>query len=141
MAPEGFFMSFLISPDLLAIVTLWQEARGEQFNGKCAVGEVIRNRIAYRYASDGTIAGTVLRPSQFSGWNPGDPNRIASLKLDDLDPMVIECARAWKESASSNYAKGAVLYCNLAICIPRPGWAKKEKNVAVIGAHSFFIDS
>lgn len=133
-------MSFLIQPDALAIVTIWQEARGESYAGKCAVGEVIRNRMKRGYSSDGTVAGTVLKPWQFSGWESGDVNRIKSLKIDDLDPLVRECIKAWNESKLSTYANGAVLYCNLNAVQVRPGWARDDKRVAEIGAHTFFKD-
>lgn len=133
-------MSWLIPPDALAIATIWQEARGERlYEGRVAVGEVIRNRIRRRYSSDGTVAGTVLRPYQFSGWNTDDPNRIKSMLLNMEDPLVEECARAWHESIQTELTKGAVLYCNLKI-IKRPVWAKPERLLVDIGNHSFFAD-
>ena len=130
----------VIPDDALGILTVWQEARGEPYQGKVAVAEVIRNRMSRNYSSDGTVAGTVCRPYQFSGWNFNDPNLIKSLKIDDTDPVVIECARAWCESAKTNHTKGAVLYCNLGTVAKAPSWAKVENRVAVIGQHSFFID-
>lgn len=133
-------MARLISDDALAIITIYQEARGESFNGMCAVGEVIRNRMGRKYSSDGTVAGTVCRPYQFSGWNTQDPNRVPSLKLDDADPKVKECAKAWRTSQATTYAMGAVLYCNLAVLPARPDWAKAENHVAKVGSHDFFID-
>lgn len=133
-------MAFLIPPDALAVVTIFQEARGESYAGKCAVGEVIRNRMERNYSSDGTVAGTVLRPWQFSGWESGDPNRIKSMKIDDLDPTVRECIKAWQESRVSKYANNAVLYCNLAAVAVRPNWARDDRCVAVVGNHTFFVD-
>ena len=133
-------MSHVISPDALGIVTVWQEARGESYIGKVAVAEVIRNRMLRNYSSDGTVAGTVCKPWQFSGWRMDDHNLIPSLKIDDSDAVVIDCIRAWHESKKTNYAKGAVLYCNLAIVSRRPNWALEEKKVAEIGAHTFFTD-
>lgn len=130
----------LISEDALAVITLYQEARGEPYAGKIAVGEVIRNRMRRFYSSDGTVAGTVLKPWQFSGWESGDPNRIKSLKIDDSDPVVQECIAAWRASAETNYAGGAVLYCNLAAVQVRPAWARDDKRVAMLGHHTFFMD-
>ena len=130
----------LISDEALAVVTIYQEARGESFTGQCAVGEVIRNRMARRYSSDGTVAGTVCRNWQFSGWNNGDPNRIPSLMIDDTSPIVANCVKAWRTSQATTYARGAVLYYNPAIVKTPPDWAKEEKHVATIGAHKFFID-
>lgn len=131
-------MSLIIQPDALAVTTIWQEARGEPYIGKVAVGEVIRNRMGRGYSSDSTVAGTVLRDFQFSAWNVGDPNRIKSLKLDDLDPIVIDCIRAWHESKKTVYAKGAVLYCNTNLA--RPFWATPERMLTVIGSHTFYRD-
>jgi spore germination cell wall hydrolase CwlJ-like protein len=128
----------LINPDALGILTIWQEARGEPYEGKVAVGEVIRNRMARCYSSDGTVAGTIGKPYQFSGWNTLDPNFLPSLKIDDTDPVVAECIRAWYESRTTTHAKGAVLYCNMNLA--HPFWARDDKKVATIGSHSFFMD-
>lgn len=130
----------VISDDSLGIVTVWQEARGESYLGKVAVAEVIRNRMLRNYSSDGTVAGTVCRAYQFSGWRPDDHNLIPSLKIDDSDPIVIDCIRAWHESKKTHHTKGAVLYCNLSILVKRPNWAKEENKVTEIGAHTFFKD-
>ena len=73
-------------PELLLALTLYGEARGETAQGKRAVAWVVRNRMerAAEYMKlkgrqhplfgDGTVAGVVLRPWQFSCWNRGDPN-------------------------------------------------------------------
>ncbi|HTM09558.1 MAG TPA: cell wall hydrolase [Verrucomicrobiae bacterium] len=129
----------LISDTALAAITIWQEARGEPYEGKLAVAEVIRNRMRERYASDGTVAGTVLRPKQFSGWNSDDTNRIPSLKIDDNDPIAAECIRAWKEATEKNtcVAKRALLYYAPALALP--GWAKGCLEVARIGRHAFLV--
>ena len=132
----------LISPDILAIITIYQEAAGEPFAGKVAVGEVIRNRMARKYASDGSVAGTIARRFQFSAWNDDAQDNallIRSLKLDDADPIVVQCRQAWYTSAHTQSVNGAVLYCNLAV-IDRPAWAKDEKQAAVIGRHTFYRD-
>ena len=129
----------VVSPDALAIITIWQEAQGEPYNGKVAVGEVIRNRMLRAYSSDGTVAGTVARPWQFSGW---EDRRylIRALKLNDMDPIAQECIRAWNQSRDTDWTKGAVLYCNLEVLSVRPTWAKEEKEIVKIGHHTFFSD-
>ena len=130
----------LITDDRLATITIWQEARNQSQSGKIAIGEVIRRRAALKYNSDGTIAGTVARRYQFSGWNTDDPNRIPSLALDDSDPIVHDCMTAWYKSEHTNITNGAVLYCNLAALKKRPTWARDDKQVAVIDDHTFFVD-
>ena len=130
----------VIPDEAWAVLTIWQESRGESHAGRVAVAEVIRNRTLRHYASDGTVASTCLRPLQFSGWNTKDPNRVPSAKLDDTDPMVADCLAAWREAqAGSNLAKGAVLYYSpLGVAAP-PAWAVNCVQVATIGHHLFFI--
>lgn len=132
----------LISEEALAVVTIMQEAAGEPYAGKVAVAEVIRNRMQRKYASDGTVAGTVLRPLQFSGWNAKDPGRIRSIRADSDDSVVKECIRAWNEArGGSNTVHGAVLYLNKALVDPLPEWALPDsaEEVATVGQHTFYI--
>lgn len=136
----------LIAEDALAIVTLMQEAAGEPYIGKVAVAEVIRNRMNKKYASDGTVSGTVLRPLQFSGWNAKDPGRIRTVRSDTDDKAVQDCLRAWQEAmAGSDIVKGAVLYLNQGylqkIGEPIPDWALPDSaiEVAIVGQHHFFV--
>lgn len=134
----------ILSERALAVVTIYQEAQGELYAGKLAVAEVIRNRINQKYSSDGTVAGTVLRPLQFSGWNAKDPGRVRNAKLDDADPIVQECAKAWDEAmAGSDTVKGAVLYYNPdpKLVPVTPDWAMPDsaKEVARVGRHLFFV--
>lgn len=130
----------LINDDTWGIMTVWGEARGEEYQGKVAVAEVIRNRMKFKYSSDGTAANTVLRKYQFSCHNHDDPNRILMAKLNDNDPVVKECIKAWNESKNTNLTKNAVLYCNLKVVSSIPSWAKMEKKTTSIGNHTFFID-
>lgn len=133
----------LIDPNSLAIVTIFMEAQGEPFEGKAAVGEVIRTRMRRRYASDGSIIGTVARRFQFSGFNDSKASNdllIRSLKIDDKDPIVKDCIKAWTTSWSSYFAKDAVLYCNLSSLATPPSWAIPAKFLVKIGQHSFYRD-
>lgn len=130
----------LISDDALGALTIWAEAQGEPYIGKVAIGEVIRDRAASRYDSDGTIAGTVARRMQFSFFNDDSQDNsllIRALQIDEDDPVVRECVRAWAEAqGGSSNAAGAVLYANLAVCTP--SWLPKAVQVAQIGRHTFF---
>jgi hypothetical protein len=136
----------------LAIITIWQEARGESYEGKVGIAEVLRNRTARKYSSDGTVTGTVLWGRQFSGMNPNDPNRIPSFKIDADDPVVQDCARAWDEARQgSDRTNGAVHYLNVPLTRQLlggklPTWAADPENPAepnphrvtvVLGQHTF----
>ena len=130
----------LIPDDTLAIITIWQEARNQGPEGQLAVAEVIWRRMKTRYSSDGTVAGTVLRPWQFSGFNTEDPNRVPSFKLDDANPTVKACKAAWElAKAGSNTTKNAVLYLNPKVVPRLPAWVGKSKKVATIGDHQFYV--
>lgn len=137
-------MARLILDWVWGVLTVWQEAQGESFEDKVMVAEVIQRRTARKYMSDGTVAGTVLWPMQFSGWNAHDDTpqykeRVESAKLDDVDPVVRECVRAWEVAANgSNLTNGALLYYNPKIS--SPPWAKKCTVVARGNVHVFLIE-
>lgn len=108
----------LISDEALAAVTIRSEAEGEPYDGKVAVGEVIRNRMKHRFFSDGSVPGTVCRSYQFSAWNDdGNNNKllIRVLKSDDSEAVVKECVQAWRDSELTNLVKGALFYMNVAL--------------------------
>lgn len=133
----------LFDDDALAIATIWQEAEGEPYDAKVALGELIRERMRRKYNSDGTVAGTVGRRYQFSSFNDDATNNarfIASLKLDLENPMVQDCMTAWYASANSHLSKGAVLCANLSALNQRPPWARDDKLVAKVGRTSFYKD-
>ena len=131
-------MSLLIEPWLLAVMTIWQEARDQSFEGKCCVGEVIRERMRQKYMCDGTIEGTCLRPYQFSGWNTTDGNRLPSFRLYADDDVVENCIKAWERSESSGIVPEAVHYYNPDIVKVPPPWATLDKFIKKVGAHNFY---
>lgn len=129
----------LVSDDTWAVMTIWQEARGEPYAGKLAVAEVIRNRMTRRFNSDGTVPGTVLSPYQFSGWNTMDPNRRRAALIDDTHPLVQDCIKAWAAAQAGSQTIGdAVFYYNPQGASKIPDWAKPEHLVKQIGSHYFF---
>lgn len=129
----------LITDDALATATIFMECEGEPYEGKLGVAEVIYTRWKVKPGySDGTLAGTVLRAAQFSGWNTNSGNRIRSVQIQDDNDIVMDCAKAWAAAcAGSNTVGGATLYANLDIC--SPSWAGSCDLVAKIGRHSFFV--
>lgn len=136
-------MPVLFSDEALAVSTIWQEARGEPFLGKLAVAQVIRNRVLLKYNSNGTVAGTVLAPYQFSGWNTKDPNRVISALIDTDDPIVGACRTAWLIALQTGVADKfpAVLF-HASTMSEYPEWSKSPnvKKIAEIGNHIFYTD-
>lgn len=57
-----------LSEDAYLALCVYDEARGQPFEGQRAVARVVLNRARLKYSSDGTIKGTVLSPNQFSGF-------------------------------------------------------------------------
>jgi len=128
----------LISDDPFGIICVYMEAEDQPYDGKLAVAEVILRRKTRKYMSDGSVAGTVLRKSQFSGFNTEAKNRIRAFKLDTTDPNANDCVRAWEEAKrGSEIVPGVLHYYNPKLC--SPPWAKDAKVVKVIGDHCFVI--
>ena len=131
----------VVTPDKWGVLTVIQESLGEPYEGKLAVAEVIRNRMRRKYASDGTVIGTVLRPSQFSGWNSRDPSLLMSAKADDDHMAVRDCIKAWIEAFEheTNTVSGSVLYHADYV---KPPWASAPsvKLICKKGRHLFYTD-
>lgn len=128
----------IIPAACLAIATIMGEAGNETFEGKLAVASVIRNRMEKKYTSDGTVAGTVLYPKQFSMWNTTDKARLWACSFPADHPKAQECARAWEQSAIARPVGDSVLYH--ADYIAAPPWALSPLTefVKQIGRHRFF---
>lgn len=129
----------LVTDAAWAIMNVWMEARGEPYDGKVAVARVMRNRLAVHWSGAHSIADVILSPYQFSGWNTKDPNRLRAAKLDDDDPLVQECGRAWLESEVNDAGVGDAVFYYAPAAVPSPPtWAVPGNLVTVIGAHHFF---
>jgi len=130
----------LIRADHWAVITIRGEADGESFEGKVAVARVIRNRMAFRYSSNGTVAGTVLAPLQFSVWNAKDsPKRADWANSEAEDPRTADAIRAWEMSKFYVGVKDAVLYHNPKTA-PNPSWKAAARFIVQIGNHAFYED-
>ena len=125
---------------ILAVATLWQEAQNCSPEEQSAVAHVIRNRMRDHYTSDGTVAGTVLVPWQFSGWmNPAyAAESLAYAK--GPDPMGL--LKVWVESANPpDPTDGAVLYYSPADMSPPgsvPDWVPRVTLTVVMPQFRFY---
>jgi spore germination cell wall hydrolase CwlJ-like protein len=138
-------MARLVPDWAWGVMTLFQEAQGCDHRERVMIAEVILRRTKLRYQSDGTVAGTVLWPMQFSGWNAKDDTpqyreRVEAAKLDLDNPIAKACLDAWREAdeQETNYSCGAVLYYNPKICAP--GWAAKCTEVARTKYHVYMVE-
>lgn len=122
--------------DILAR-TIYGEARGENIEGKKAVGHVILNRYrSNKWFAGATIADTCQKAWQFSCWNMNDPNRNKILQVTGavLDPYL----RLAEDLIIGKYkdsTHGATHYHTKNI---KPAWTKGKKPCAIIGGHVFY---
>jgi spore germination cell wall hydrolase CwlJ-like protein len=134
--------------EAIAATTIANEAGNQPDAGMLAVAETIRNRTERRYASDGTVAETVLRKKQFSCWNHTTPWRHRLLTIDTLSPVYVSALAAWRKAIieKTDTVKGAVLYHTVrrpeGETVWPPSWASAEtvKHVATIADHMFYTD-
>lgn len=139
-------MAALINESDLAVATIRGEAESEGDLGRLAVAKVIRNRMRLRFFSDGTVAGTVLEPFQFSLWNTKEMRRIVMCNVDRLDPQTIAARQAWENSAEwTGIPATAVMYHTIqqppGTSAWPPDWAKPGagfREVARILRHVFY---
>jgi spore germination cell wall hydrolase CwlJ-like protein len=126
----------VISDEALVALTIRGEADAEDMATKIAVAEVIRNRMLKHYSSDGTVAGTVCAPGQFSCWWWKDPGLIRMMKMM-LDAHFDDAAAAWQSAmTASDTAQGALRYVNLDVA--QPTWATSDALLVKIGKLSFY---
>lgn len=150
MAANSIFVN-LAQEKLLALAA-YGEARGEGKQGMQAVINTIMNRTRYasRYAESsllpfGKINAVVLKPKQFSAFNPDDPNEPVLESIAEKFDSVIktnknlkiayDLARKAKNNALEDITKGATHYHTASIM---PSWAKDLTFLDQIGNHLFY---
>lgn len=120
--------------------TVWGEARGELYIGKCAVAWVIKNRSDKGGWWGHTPQEVCQHPYQFSCWNLNDPNREKLINLSVEDPEYQACKQAVVQvftNALSDITEGATHY---AVATLNPSWAEKATKTVTIGNHTFYKD-
>jgi spore germination cell wall hydrolase CwlJ-like protein len=129
----------VIPDDVWGPLCIFAESRSEPYEGQVAVGCVIRNRMARRFFSDGTVVGTVTAPHQFSWMNTSDAQRTRVLRAEQGDPAWRVAVKAWDESRMSRAVDDAVMYHADYVA---PYWAKAQgiRLVKRIGRHLFYVD-
>jgi N-acetylmuramoyl-L-alanine amidase len=123
-------------------VAIWLEARGEPFEGQCAVGEVILKRMEHPSWPD-TLGGVILQHMQFSCFN----ERIDIPKPQDggWASFTQCCEAAAAALGGTDHAKGATHYLNIEATRagrPKgdlPAWFHGSQVTAVIGRHTFLL--
>lgn len=123
----------------IAVRTLWQEARGEPYEGQDAVAHVLWNRLR-----DGrwgkTLASVCLWPLQFSGWNVHDPNRLAVAVVPDDDPTLLSLLAVLDNAMHApDPTHGAMWYYAQSMTTP-PAWIQGATACGKFGHQFFYKD-
>ena len=120
--------------------TVYGEARGEGVPGMEAVANVVMNRAGVGGWWGDTVLSVVMKPYQFSVWNPGDPNRALILgkfpfQGDELFNTAWQIAGDAIAFDLPDRTGGATHYHTTAV---KPDWASGQVPVAQIGRHVFY---
>ncbi len=125
--------------------TIWGEGRGESYEGKVAIGNVIINRYKLSQATKkphwwgNTIEQIIFHPYQFSCHNHNDPNKskIAKLTTEDYQYREsLKIARGILSGTIKDNTFGATHY--FAYKVVKPRWASKMKKTKRVGNHDFY---
>lgn len=125
--------------DILAR-TLVGEARGEGRKGMEAVACVAMNRVRKKGWWGATVKMVCLMPSQFSCWNPADPNRKIIMELDDSVPIYRDALGIAGRAISGDlkdFTNGATHYFAKDMKHP-PAWARNLEPCFTLGKHVFY---
>lgn len=102
------------------------EAKGEPFNGKVAVGNVVLNRVKSKEFPS-TIKGVIYQPRQFQPVSNGAINNEPS----------DEAIKAARTAMNTNLIGNALYFYNPDIATD--SWIKTRKVTITIGDHSFAL--
>lgn len=143
-----------LEDDQILSLTVYAEARGEQRNGKIAVGSVILERVDHRAWDGKTIQEVCLWPLQFSAFNTEDKEH--HIKEDPNRKILLDIARNWDREIASNTVLQECFWVAQSLIaggierhpialdyfnphVITPAWAKDKQFVATIGNHEFYV--
>ncbi len=139
-------LASLLESELFSLV-IYGEARGESIEGKVAVASVVTNRLRRGGWFGSTLTEVILKPYQFSAFNPDDPNRrllemIARNFWEYLGQYeaLRQCwwvAVGFLDGWLSSNVGEATHYFSTSMKSP-PDWASEMELVAEIGRHRFY---
>jgi N-acetylmuramoyl-L-alanine amidase len=120
----------------LMALCAWREARGCSDEAIRGVLHVIKNRADHPGWWGDSIEAVVLKPQQFSSFNPGDPNASKfPLEGDTIFPGILRLTDPIMNSQDEDLTGGAVNYHDSSVL---PSWANAANKVAQIGPFTFY---
>lgn len=120
----------------LTALCAWREARGTSDEAIAGVLHVIRNRALQPKWWGSGYVGVILKPQQFSSFNPNDPNAV---KIpDDTDHVfnkILNMTELVMMGQREDLTGGATHYHDTSV---HPSWASHLKQTAKIGPFVFY---
>lgn len=114
------------------IKNVYNEARGEPFQGKIAVAKVTLNRVKDK-RFQGSVCGVVFARNQFS-WTQGVYSTYTQIPSEARYAAHLAAHRAIDWSGVGNADHFHATYV-------KPSWSRKLKRVKQIGNHIFYATS
>jgi len=121
---------------IMGALCIWREARGEPREGKVAVWNVIKNRVASKRWGP-TITRVVTARWQFSAFNDGDPNTTKFPAVEDVAWQ--ECLEVVIGNGAPDITQGAMFYFNPKIVMPP--WSRTMIKTGSFGNHDFYREA
>ena len=124
----------------LLALCIWREAQGEITEAKRAVAWAIRNRVKNGVVWDGVdYPSVILKPKQFSCFNPGDPNAVKFPASNDTSWQAsLMAAEAAYRGLGDDPTGGATHYFDKSMDAAPPAWAAKMTHLCDIGNFNFY---
>ncbi len=121
----------------LTALCAWREARGCPEDAIRGVLHVIRNRARKpSWWGRGGYADVVLKPMQFSSFNPSDPNAVKFPGIDDkMFPVILQLTENVMQGQDEDLTGGATHYHDSSVI---PSWAAEMTKTAQIGPFTFY---
>lgn len=123
----------------LLALCIWREARGEVVPAKFGVAWSIRNR-ALKPSWWGTdFTSCILKPKQYSSFNPGDPNAVKwPMPADTSWLACLQAAQAAYAGVGDDPTGGATHYFDRSMDANPPIWSKTMSHMIDIGHLRFY---
>lgn len=109
-------------PTFLLALCAWREARGETAEAQRGVIHSILNRVARPSWWGRDIVSVILKPEQYSSFNPGDPNSV-KFPASVSDPIWLAIVEMAFAPGPDNTA-GATNYLDSSMWNDPPEWTK-----------------
>ena len=122
--------------DYIAVLTIWREARGEDYRVKLGVAHVVRNRGRSPQWPD-EVGNVCMQPYQFSCWNKDDAN--FKKWPNETSTAWYECLSAWLASYHlEDITNGSNHYHSYNHWDDYPYWAKRIEPEVILGKIKFY---